>query len=164
RRVEGVSQEDLARDAAAIEQLMEAVLTKEKQETEKAKARAVEEAKLAKEEPARNAGTTFSSTNPGDNRRPSPTARNASGRKPAATTSASRHGGDDRMPSPAATNASSTAAGRSPSPEAPSPSDGNPFTVPGAAGTVAPTAAAVAPAAAAAAGVLPHPTAEPWDS
>ncbi|CAM9400226.1 unnamed protein product, partial [Ectocarpus sp. 4 AP-2014] len=164
RRVEGVSQEDLARDAAAIEQLMEAVLLKEKQETEKAKARAVEEAKLAKEEPARDAGTTLSSTNPGDNRRPSPSARNAFGRKPAATTSASRHGGGDRMPSPAATNASSTAAGRGPSPEAPSPSDGNPSTVPGAAGTVAPTAAAVAPAVAAAAGVPPHPTAEPRDS
>ncbi|CAB1101295.1 unnamed protein product [Ectocarpus sp. CCAP 1310/34] len=164
RRVEGVSQEDLARDAAAIEQLMEAVLLKEKQETEKAKARAVEEAKLAKEEPARDAGTTLPSTNPGDNRRPSPTPRNAFGRKPAATTSASRHGGDDRMPSPAATKASSTAAGRGPSPEAPSPSDGNPFTVPGVAGTVAPAAAAVAPTAAAAAGAPPHPTAEPRDS
>lgn len=35
--MEGVSQEDLARDAAAIEQLMETVLMKEKQETEKAK-------------------------------------------------------------------------------------------------------------------------------
>lgn len=35
--MEGVSQEDLARDAAAIEQLMESVLLKEKQETEKAK-------------------------------------------------------------------------------------------------------------------------------
>ncbi|CAN0132815.1 unnamed protein product, partial [Ectocarpus sp. 13 AM-2016] len=144
---------------------MEAVLLKEKQETEKAKARAVEEAKLAKEEPARDAGTTLSSTKPGDNRRPSPTARNASGWKPATTTSAFRQGGDDRMPSPAATNASSTAVGRGSSPEAPSPSDGNPFTVPGAAGTVAPAAAAVAPiAATTAAGVPPHPTAEPRDS
>ncbi|CAN0349156.1 unnamed protein product, partial [Ectocarpus sp. 8 AP-2014] len=115
---------------------MEAVLTKEKQEKEKAKARAVEEAKLAKEESARNAGTTLSSTNPGDDRRPSPTARNASGRKPAATTSASRQGEDDRMPPLSATNASSAAAGRGPSPEAPSPSDSNPFTVPGSAGTV----------------------------
>lgn len=35
RSLEGVSREDVARDAAAIEQLMEIVLQKEKDETEK---------------------------------------------------------------------------------------------------------------------------------
>lgn len=120
----------------------------------------MEEAKLAKEETARNAGTIRSSTNPGDNRRPSPTASNASGRKPPATTSASRPG-DDRMSSPVATN---TAAGRGPSRISSSSSGGHPSTIPGAAGTVAPTATAVPPAAAAAAAAPPHPAAAPRDS
>lgn len=37
RRMEGVSQEDLGRDAEAIEQLMESVLAVEKEEKEKTK-------------------------------------------------------------------------------------------------------------------------------
>ncbi|CAM9239149.1 unnamed protein product [Pylaiella littoralis] len=125
RAIEGVSQVDLARDAEAIEQLMEIVLQKEKEDKEKSKVMAETAAKLAKKRQTTHAAGSPAGAkehHQGADRKPSPASTSASGGKPAAVAAAaaaaatrttahnspSRSGhGDDGKPSPSATWAAS---------------------------------------------------------